>query len=84
MVVVENLTKAAHFIPVKLNHKAYNIVDVYLREIARLHGIINTILSNRDPNFASNFWKGLFKGFGTNIHFSTAYYRESDGKKKGE
>jgi hypothetical protein len=80
MVVVDKLTKAAHFIPVKLTHKETNIVDVYMREIVRLHGIPKTILSDRDPNFTSNFCKGLFNGFGTNLNFSTSYHPESDGK----
>jgi hypothetical protein len=74
MVVVDKLTKAAHFIPVKLTHKATNIANIYMREIARLHGIPKTIMSDRDPNFTSNFWKGLFKGFGTNLNFSTTYH----------
>jgi hypothetical protein len=57
MVVVDKLTKAPHFILVKLTHKETNVVDIYMREIARLHGIPNTIVSERDPKFASNFWK---------------------------
>jgi hypothetical protein len=68
MVVVDKLTKATHFIPVKLTHKATNIVDIYLREIARLHGMHKTIVSRIDPKFTSNFWKG----FGTKLHFSMA------------
>jgi hypothetical protein len=51
MVVVDKLTKDAHFIPVKLTHKETNIVDVYMIEIARLHGITKTIMSHRDPKF---------------------------------
>jgi hypothetical protein len=80
MVVVENLTKVSHFIPVKSNHNATNIFDIYMREIARLHGVPKTIVSDRDPKFTSNFWKGLFKGFGTNMNFSTTYHPESDGQ----
>ena len=82
MVVVDKLTKAAHFIPVKITHKATNIVDIYMREIARLHGIPKTIVFDRDPKFTSNFWKGLFNGFGTNWNFSRAYHPESDGQTK--
>jgi hypothetical protein len=74
MVVVDKLTKAAHFIPVKPTHNAANIVDVYMREIARLHGIPKTIVSDRDPKFTSNFLKGLFNGFGTNLNFTTTYH----------
>jgi hypothetical protein len=80
MVVVDKLTKATHFIPVKLTHKAMKIADIYMKEIARLHGIPKTIVSDRDPKFTSKFWKGLFNGFGTNLNFSTTYHPESDGQ----
>jgi hypothetical protein len=80
MVVVDKLTKAAHFIPLKTTHKATDVVDIFLKEVARLHGIPKTIVSDRDPKFTSNFWKGLFKGFGTNLNFSTSYHPESDGQ----
>jgi hypothetical protein len=80
MVVVDKLTKVVHFIPVKLTHKEANIDDVYMRQIARLHHIPKKILSNKDPKFTSNFWKGLFNGFGTNLNFSTSYHLESYGQ----
>ena len=74
MVVVDKLTKAAHFVPVKSTHKAANIAEIYMREIARLHGIPKSIISDRDSKFTSNFWKGLFKEFGTSLNLSTAYH----------
>ena len=80
MVVVDNLTKTAHFIPVKLAHKATRIAIFYMREIARLHGVPKEIVFDKDVKFTSNFWKGLFKGFGTNLNFIIAYHQESDGK----
>jgi hypothetical protein len=80
MVVVDKLTKAAHFIPVKITHKATNIYDVYMRKISRLHGIPKTIVSDRDPKFTSKFWKGLFNGFGTYLNFSTTYHPKTDGQ----
>jgi hypothetical protein len=49
MVVVDKLTKASHFIPMKLTHKETNVVDIYMREVACVHGIPNTIVSDRDP-----------------------------------
>jgi hypothetical protein len=82
MIVVDKLTKDAHFISVKLNHKETNIIDVYMKGIDRLHGIPKTIVSDRDPKITSNFWKGLFNGFGTNLNFSTTYHPKSDGKTK--
>jgi hypothetical protein len=79
MVVVDKLTKDAHFIPLKITHKAEDVVDIFLKEVARLHRIPKTIVSDRDSKFTSNFWKGLFKGFETNLNFSTVYHPESDG-----
>jgi hypothetical protein len=64
----------------KVTHKATNIVEIYMREIARLDGVPKAIVSNRDPKFTSNFWRELFKGFGTNLNFSTTYNLESDGQ----
>jgi hypothetical protein len=80
MVMVDKLTKAFHFIPVKLTHKETNIFYVCMRDIARLHDIPKTIVSDRDPKFTSKFWKRLFNGFGTNLNFSRAYHPELDGQ----
>jgi hypothetical protein len=56
MVVVDKLTKVAHFILVKLTHKETNITEIYMREISRLvHGMFKEIVSDKDPKFASNF-----------------------------
>jgi hypothetical protein len=78
-VVVKKLTKATHFIPLKTTHKETDVVDIFMKEVARLHKIPKTIVSDRDPKFTSNFWKGLFKGFRTNLNFSIDYHPESDG-----
>jgi hypothetical protein len=51
-----------------------------MREVARIHGVPKEIVSDKDPKFTSNFWKGLFKVFGTNLNLSTTYHPESDGK----
>ena len=53
MVVVDKLTKAAHFIPVKTTHKATNIANIYMKEVAILHGILKAIISDRDSKFTS-------------------------------
>jgi hypothetical protein len=55
MVVVEKLTKVAHFIPLKTTHRVADVVDIFLKEVARLHGIPKTIVFDRDPKFTSNF-----------------------------
>jgi hypothetical protein len=80
MVVVDNLTKVSHFIHMKFTHKESNVVDIYMREVAHLHGTPKKIVSDIDPNFTSKFWKGLFRGLRTNLNFNTNYHPESDGK----
>jgi DNA-binding transcriptional regulator WhiA len=80
--VVDKLTKATHFIPVKTTHKAKNIAVIYMKEVAKIHGVPKEIVSDRDPKFTSNFWKGLFKGFGTPLNLSTMYHLELYGKKR--
>jgi hypothetical protein len=80
MVVVDKLIKATNFIPAKLTHKVDNIENIYMREISMLHGVLKTIVSDRDPKFTSKFSKGLFKGVGTSLNFITSYNLESYGK----
>jgi transposase InsO family protein len=80
MVVVEKLTKATHCVSVKTMHTTANIAEILMKEIARLHGIPRTIILDRDTKFTSNLWRGFFKGFGTNLNFSTIYHPQTDGK----
>jgi hypothetical protein len=80
MVVIDKLTKAAHFVPVKTTHTTTNIAKIFMKEISRLHGIPRTIISDRDTKLTFNFWRGLFKGFGTNLIFKIAYHPQTNGK----
>jgi hypothetical protein len=73
MVVVEKLTKVAHFIPIKTTHKEVNIAYIYMKEVAKIHGVTKPIVSDRDPKFTSNFWKGLFKCFRENLNITTTH-----------
>ena len=58
-VVIDKLSKESHFIPVNLTYKAMNIVDIFLKEIFRLHVILKEIISDRDVKFIGNFWRYL-------------------------
>ena len=85
MVVVDKLSKWAHFIPVKTTYKATNIPDIFLKQIFWLHGVPKVIISNRDPKFIGNFWKFLFKGLNTTLNFSTSFHPQKDGQtEKGK
>ena len=55
MVVVDKLMKMTHFILVKTSHKTTNIIEIYMKEVVRIHGVPKAIVSDRDPNFNSNF-----------------------------
>jgi hypothetical protein len=80
MVVVDKLTKYSHFIPMNITHKTTNVANIYMSEVACLHGIPKMILYERDPKFTSKLWRGLFKGFKTNMNFNTTYHVDSEGK----
>ena len=73
MVLVDKLTKDAHFILVKSINKESNVAEIYMKQIVRLHGIPKATVLDKDSKFTSNFWKWLFKWFGTNLNFSIAY-----------
>ena len=56
MVVVDKLSKFAHFIPVKSTYKVFNVAEIFLKEIFQLHGVPKMVISDRDVKFTSNFW----------------------------
>ena len=79
-VIVDRLTKSAHFVPIKSNRTASHLAKLYVKEIVRLHGVPSSIVSDRDPLFTSHFWKSLQQALGTKLNFSTAYHPQSDGQ----
>jgi len=81
MVVVDKLTKVLHCILVEKIPKETNIAEIYMNEVARLHGVPKVIVLERNPKFTSNFRKVFFKGFGMNLNINTTYQLESDGKR---
>lgn len=80
MMVVDKLSKAAHFISVKSTYKAVNIADIFMKEIFRLHDIPKVIISDRDVKFTRNFQKSLFQGLDTKLNLSMAYHPQTDGQ----
>jgi len=79
-VIVDRLTKSAHFLPLKITDSMKKLVDLYVREIVRLHGVPISIVSDRDPWFTSKFWEKLQSSMGTKLNFSTAYHPQTDGQ----
>ena len=70
-VIVDRLTKSAHFIPVKVTYNAEKLAKIYIFEIVRLHGVPLSILSDRGTQFTSKFWKTLHAELGTRLDFSS-------------
>ncbi|KAL1193292.1 hypothetical protein V5N11_016119 [Cardamine amara subsp. amara] len=79
-VIVDRLTKAAHFLPMCKNDSAERLAELYVKEIVRLHGVPASIVSDRDSKFAGKFWRELQKKFGTKVNMSTAHHPQTDGQ----
>jgi hypothetical protein len=82
MVVVDRLTKYAHFIPLKADYSSKVVAEVFMNQIVKLHGIPKSIVSDRDKVFTSSFWQNLFKLQGTTLAMSSAYHPQSDGQSE--
>jgi hypothetical protein len=79
-VIIDRLTKVAHFIPVKTTFGGVTLAWIYLKEIVRLHGILRRIVSDRGTQFTSKFWLSLQQGMRTKLDFSIAYHPQLDGQ----
>ncbi|KAL0550281.1 hypothetical protein IC582_014788 [Cucumis melo] len=79
-VVVDRLTKSAHFVPRKSTYITSKWEQLYMTEIVRLHGVPVSIVSDRDARFTSKFWKGLQLVLGTRLDLRTAFHPQTDGQ----
>src|SRR5262245_20372142 len=78
-VIVDRLTKSAHFLPMSTTDSLETLSRLYVSEIVRLHGVPVSIVSDRDPRFTARLWRGLQTQMGTALHLSTAFHPQSDG-----
>jgi transposase InsO family protein len=79
-VIVDRLTKLAHFIPVKTTHSGLQLAELYMSRIVCLHGVPKKIMSDRGTQFTSKFWERMHETLDTQLHFSSAYHRQTDGQ----
>jgi transposase InsO family protein len=79
-VVVDHLTKAAHFIPVKTTYSSAVLTELYMSRIVCLHGVPKKIVSDSGTQFTSHFWQQLHEALGTHLKFSLAYHPQTDGQ----
>ncbi|GJZ91471.1 putative reverse transcriptase domain-containing protein [Tanacetum coccineum] len=81
-VIMDRLTKSAHFLPIRENDPLDKLARLYLNRIVARHGIPVSIICDRDGRFTSNFWRSFQKALGTDISMSTAYHPETDGQSE--
>lgn len=79
-VVVDKLTKFSHFIPLKHPYTTSTLASIYMDQVHKLHGMLLTIVCDRDKVFVSHFWQALFQAVGTRVAMSTAYHPQIDGQ----
>ncbi|GJW09155.1 putative reverse transcriptase domain-containing protein [Tanacetum coccineum] len=81
-VIVDRLTKSAHFLPIREDYKTEKLARIYINEIVAIHGVSVSIISDRDGRFGSHLWQALQEALDTKLHMSTAYHPETDGQSE--
>jgi hypothetical protein len=79
-VIVDCLTKVAHFIPVCTTYGGDKLAKLYIDNILKLHGVSKSIVSDRGAKFVSKFWRSLHQALKTKLDFSSAYHPQTDGQ----
>ena len=80
LVVVDRLTKFAHFGPLPCQFTALKTAELFVDMVIKIHGFPSSIISDQDPVFLSNFWKQLFLLSDTTLRHSTTYHPQTDGQ----
>jgi hypothetical protein len=79
-VIVHRLTKVAHFIPIKTTYSGLQLAELYMFRIVCLHGVPKKIVSDRGTQFTSRFWERFHEALDTQLRFSSAYHRQTNGQ----
>jgi hypothetical protein len=81
-VIMDRLTKVAHFIPIKTTYSRPRLTELYMSRIVCLHGVLKKIVSNRGTQITSKFWERLHETLDTQLCFSSGYHSQTDGQTK--
>ena len=82
LTVVDRFSKYAHFIPLAHPYSAESVAQAFFADIVRLHGVPQSLVSDRDPVFTSTFWRELMRLVGTKLQMTTAFHPQSDGQSE--
>lgn len=80
LVVVDRLTKYAHFISMTHPYTAQDVAQIFMDQVFKLHGLPQVLLTDRDSLFTSTIWQSLFKSLGVELHLTSAYHPQTDGQ----
>ena len=79
-VIVDRLTKSAHFITINISFPVSKLAEIYTSVIMKLQGVPLCIMSDRDPRFTSDFWESLQEALGSKSRLSSTYHPQTDGQ----
>ena len=79
---MDRLTKSAHFLAMRMTFTLEEFCQLYIREIVQLHGVLVSIISDKDPRFTAHFWKSFRKTIGIQLTMSTAFHPQTDGQSE--
>jgi transposase InsO family protein len=82
LLIICRMTRMVHLIPTQTDATAKQVAMLYVKEVVRLHGIPESIVSDRDSKFTSQFWNELSKVLGQRLLMSTAYHPQTDGSSE--
>jgi hypothetical protein len=80
LTVVDRFNKYCQFIPLSHPYTAESVAQAFFTDIVRLHGVPQSMVSDRDPIFTSTFWRELMRLMGTKLHMTTVFHPQSDGQ----
>ena len=80
--IIDKLTKTAHFLPIKKMYSTNRLARLYVNRIVYLRGVTVSIVSDRGATFTSVFWPELYKALGTRLDYSTTFHPQTDGQSK--
>ncbi|MCO5579392.1 hypothetical protein L7F22_033247 [Adiantum nelumboides] len=80
--IIDRFSKQSHFVPMKKTVKPDHLTQLFVAQIFRLHGMAETIVSDRDSKFTRLFWKAIWENIGTRLQFSSSFHPQTDGQSE--
>jgi len=79
-VIMDRLAKSSLFLAMKMGDSIEKLAQLYIKEVARLHGVPVFIVFDRDPQFTSRLWSSIQRALGTRLNLSMTFHTQTDGQ----